>query len=189
MTKFILVVPLLLLGLIAAPPAVGHTIVIAPEGATFPYQAFVDESRVSTPDLTLELIETEGNGCPPQSIEYVACTNPALRKIWLRPAGLDDIDAADVLYHEIGHNVDAFTLPEWMRGRFRAIYGWTGAWDVESDADPYDPAERFADVYAECARRLRLPLHALGVTGLAGSSAPLGGPRRHNRACRMLRKL
>lgn len=118
--------------------AQAHTTIVEPVGSHFPYQQWVDEAKVPTPNVTLTV---EEEGCP--GAEAPACTEPGAYTIW---------DAAEykprkVFYHELGHNFDYYVLPEWARVRFSRLTGNSRDWS----ADPSGPNEMFAEAYARCA--------------------------------------
>jgi len=171
----------LALGALASSSA-AQTTIVEPEGSHFPYQRWVDQAEVPTPDATITVVETSAKeGCPGSATYAVACTAPTEQTIWLAPDVLIGWQPRLTFLHEIGHNVDADLLTSWMRSRFLAILKLLGAWGDES-SQPYPPDERFADVYAECAIHPFVPPHHLGFE-------PIGGPVRHDRLCRMLARL
>lgn len=175
--------------LVAVASASAHTTIIEPMGSHFPYQQWVDESKMPTPDVTITVIETEyGHGCPSRESDYVACTIPSEALIWIAPAEVTK--PREVFLHEVGHNVDA-RMPEWMRVRYMAIMDFEGVWSVQAEPAPITPSERFAASYSECAVKPYIPLAAtrwLGV-GPIFQGMPTGGIVAHNRACRMLARL
>jgi hypothetical protein len=154
-----------------------------------PYQRWADESKMATPAVTLEIIATDpGNGCPSRAFDYAACTQPSEGKIWFAEAELVGAHPRQAFYHELGHNVDYFLLPNWMRSRYLEIMGLSGPWVVIAEPEPITPNELFADTWAECAIKPYIPPAArrwLGP-GVVFGGEPVGGIRRHNAACRML---
>lgn len=173
-----------------AGSASAHTTIIAPAEAHFPYQQWVDEAKVPTPDVTLEVIETAADhGCPDRVLNYAGCTSPQLGKVWAAPEAFARRGPRQTFWHELGHNVDADLLQPWMRERFMELFGLTGPWLIEGEPEPYGPNERFADVWAECALKPKLPLRAGLGFGPIYQREPMGGRRVHNAICRMLGKL
>lgn len=47
---------------LGASEAQAHTTIVAPPGAHFPYQQWVDEAKVPTPDATIAVVE-DAAGC------------------------------------------------------------------------------------------------------------------------------
>ncbi len=175
------------------PASAQATTIIAPEGSPFPYQQWADEAKVATPDVALEVIATlPGDGCPGRDAEYAACTQPVEGKIWLVESELIGKHPKRTFLHELGHNVDFYLLPEWMRSRYMEIMGLGGPWRVIGEPEPpNNPSELFADSWAECAVKPRIPVAAgewLGQ-GPIFQGEPVGGIQGHNAACRMLAKL
>lgn len=171
---------------LGASEAQAHTTITC-DPCSRAYQRWVDEAKVPTPDVTLTVVETDlAHGCPVRDMNY-ACTSPAEKMIWQAPAS----GAKATFYHELGHNADHYMLPEWMRAHFMAIMRLPGSWWVAGDGRTLEPAEWFAEAYAECAVKPFIPLQAhkwLGRGPIFGGM-PLGGIERHNTVCRMLTKL
>jgi len=175
-----------------AAAASAQTTVVEPIGSHLPYQRWVDESAVPTPDVTIEVIETEaGHGCPGRQFDYIACTAPWERKIWIDEAGAVSRRPREIFMHELGHNFDADVLPEWARERFDALEGLGGPWVITEEPQPMTPSEWFAETYAQCAMVPFVSLaamHALGLGPIAGAE-PIGGRDAYNKVCRMLKRL
>lgn len=190
--KRIAVIVLVGLSAVFTSCAEAHTTIVEPPGSHFPYQQWVDESAMPTPDVTIEVIETGSDrGCPGQEMNYAGCTDPEEGKIWLAPEDIGATFPRHFLYHELGHNVDADTLPEWMRERFSEIIGAGPIWDLEGEPTRYGPNEKFADAWAQCAWRpyIRPRLPWLSNQRYVWQEEPVGGVRGHDRICRMLGKL
>jgi hypothetical protein len=172
---------------LAAPSASAHTTIIEPPGSHFPYQQWVDEAKMPTPDVTITVIETgASHGCPTRTLDYAACTTPSEGIIWLSPEAAARAFPREILWHEVGHNVDSDLLPGWARERFQAMLGLSGPWSVAGEPEPYSPSEEFADVFAECALKPYVsPGFVLGL-GAIFESDPIGGARLHNRLCQMI---
>lgn len=180
MTKWILIA----VGVLAvlAPSAAANATIVEPEGGHYPYQRWVDEAKVPTPDGAITVVETSADhGCPGRELNYDACTKPAERLIWFSPDAAAG-EPREIFLHEIGHNVDHYLLPTWMRVRFMVILRLSGTWQELAEPQPYTPAEVFADTYAECALRPYYSPRHLGFQ-------PRGGAVNHNRICRMLARL
>lgn len=103
------------------------------------YQQWVDEAKVPTPNVTLTVIEEACTDLPGGDTAE-ACTAPG-GTIWAL-----GVDRKDFL-HEVGHNADYYTLPQWARDRFRLLIHDPREWR----ADPNGPNEKFASTYARCA--------------------------------------
>jgi hypothetical protein len=126
---------------IAAPNALGHTTIVAPEGSHFPYQRWVNEAQVPTPDVTLNVVEV-----PWPCGDAAACTDGAT--IEFAP-DIYRSEAPYVFFHEIGHVYGDAVLSEaqrqWFVNRTDGT-AWIGLPDETRDRD-----EWFADAYAFCA--------------------------------------
>lgn len=100
------------------------------------YQLWVDSAKVPTPDVSLEVIETR---CP--TSVAMGCTQRNSFTIWLDPFSQS---VRTILYHELGHNFDYYSLTDSARLRYMALTE-AAAWN----------REQFAAVYAQCAKRQR----------------------------------
>lgn len=170
------------LGLLVLVAKSGATTIVAPAGS--PFQRWVDEAKVPTPEVTLTVVETPGpHGCPGRTLDYPACT--AEQTVWISQEAQAP---RQVFLHELGHNVDAL-MPEWMRARFMAIMGLTGPWRLEGEPAPLGPNELFANVYAECAVKPYVRPGWHNGPGPIYGRDPYGGVDRHDRVCRMLARL
>lgn len=169
---------------LGASEAGAHTTIIAPESSLVPYQAWVDASRVPTPDVTLTILaDPNGSACRHDAVEHGACTDPATEKIWMNALAAN---SREIFLHEIGHNADFAMLDDTERAAFMAIYGFVGAW--QTGTSTASPHEAFAQVWAECAVKpylTRRSMHTLGRGPVFGGQ-PFAGRVRHNRACRLL---
>ena len=176
--------------LLAPGVSKAQTTIVEPTGSHFPYQRWVDEARMPTPNVTITLEETgASHGCPRREQNYAGCTVPSENLMWLAPETIAGV-ARHIFYHELGHNVDVDLLPEWMRWRFMAIMRLAGEWIGSGEpVSSLSPNEQFAEVYADCAI---LPYvsagEQLGRGPILGAD-PIGGRVRHNQICRMLGKL
>lgn len=137
-------------------PAAGHTTLTGP-GATAAMQAIVDQARVPTPDLEIEVRSEWCEAAP----EREGCASPPDRIVWLAPS-LDTSTqvGAYALLHEIGHTFDYWELSDFDRGRFSSLLGRSSAPGWGWDWGSYAPSsanwlafEVFADAYATCAQR------------------------------------
>jgi hypothetical protein len=131
--------------LAGASGAQAHTTITC-EPCSFPYQRWVDEAKVPTPDVTLTVIEG------PCAIESVGvCTAPALLTTWVDAAKLTTVELSphEAFLHELGHVFDAYTLPEWARSRYRHIRNSVQPWFGPTSGEGL--AEVFAESYMGCA--------------------------------------
>lgn len=176
MTKWIVGLGLAALAF-CSPPAVARTTIIEPEGARYPYQRWVDEARVPTPAVTLSIVEE-----PCESIDdwAPACTRPGSYTIWMAAS----LRPRATLWHEVGHNFDYYTLPEWARQRFATLIAYSGPWQ----GVPNDGSERFAQAYDTCAA---LGPAYPGDPNLAIRGNGLGGIRNvtFRAICRMITRV
>jgi hypothetical protein len=177
--------------LLFAAKASAQTTILAPAGT--PFQAWVDEAKMPTPDTTITVVEVEGpQGCPGAPFDYAACTIPSDRMIWLGGEVTGNYFERPTFLHELGHNVDVDMLAEWMRTRFMAIMDLSGEWIVRVEGQPKSPRspdEIFANVYAQCAVKpyIRPGFHV--GEGTVFGADPEGGAKRHNQACRLIERL
>jgi len=136
-----------------ASSASANTTVVEPEGSHFPYQRWVDEAKVPTPDLVATVIEEACPGAP----KVEACTTltaVGAVTIWVNPATYTAKEGWPPLffYHELGHDFDFSVLRPWGRKRFRQLRHSHRAWDVtEGRGEGLGLSEVFADSYAGCA--------------------------------------
>lgn len=168
--------------------AAAQTTIIAPAGS--PFQAWADEAKVPTPEVTITVVEVEGeDACPSRAgYSYEACTVPSESTIWFSTRLLGSEFERQVFLHELGHNADADLATERIRARFEEIMGRSGPWVLEGEPAPYGPDELFADVYAQCAVK---PYVQPGFHGesLIFNADPKGGAKRHNQVCHLLAHL
>ena len=98
------------------------------------------------------------------------------RTIYLSPAARRP---RAVLYHELGHTFDLRVLAPRHRKRFKRLMGIHGrGWFSSSPP----AAEHFADAYALCAQRKRI-----AEATVATAYGYRATPRRHRRACALIR--
>ena len=172
MTKWILGAVMALAML--APSAGAETLLVRADGYPHPLQSWVKEMKVPSPPLTLTVLSSD---CPWYEGDGIACTHRGDYTIWF-PEG-----DRETLYHEVGHNVDYYVAPEWIRYRFRVL---TRDWR-EWTTDPNGPNENFASAYARCAilgtQIARDPNIALGP------NLSLMTKERFARVCRLLDRL
>lgn len=127
------------------------TTIIAPAGSELPYQAWIDEAEVPTPEATLTVVEDnsrcEGLGS--------ACTVEGEATVWidLTPFGGTRIDLADVretLFHEVGHQA-SYRMAGWALTRFQTMRRDPRPWRQAPNA----PVEQFAEAWRLCAEGAR----------------------------------
>jgi hypothetical protein len=141
--------PALLGALAAAGPASAATVVDPPAGA-FPYQQWVDEAKVPTPDVDIRVVETM---CPSELAGFaLACTAKGTYTIWLSPEGGD----RQTFLHELGHNFDYYELGRWGSRQFRKIIDDDRPWRSGPGEIGLSPHEIFAEEYGICARKLTI---------------------------------
>ena len=192
MTKWILGLAAAILAA-TAPVAAARTMVAEPSGAHYPYQEWVDLALVPTPDLSVSVVETSVEAGCPYSLQYaVACvvyTDP-VPTIYLSPEGAAAGNyPRKSFYHELGHVVDHYVLPEWMREQFMLLTRLTGPWRTTPEASSA-PVEYFAEAWAQCAKRPFLKRYrGWEDYGPIWQEDPIGGRIVHNRTCRMLARL
>lgn len=164
-----------------APVASAHTTIAAPEGSAIPYQRWVDETKVPTPDVTLIVREEACPGLPPGEIAS-ACTIKGTQTIWFE-WWMPRWARRGSFLHEVAHNVD-YLMPDWVRSRYTALVGLDLGWREEG-AGRWTPHEMFAESWAACAQQ---PVLHSGES-LRNGTEPMGGWRTHNSVCRMLARL
>jgi hypothetical protein len=168
--------------------AQASTTIIEPVGSHFPYQRWIDESQMPTPDVTLEVIEQPpGQGCP--SVPGVdACSVVAEDRVWIGAADLIGNNPRETFMHEIGHYEDADVMPEWARERFDTLYGLGGPWLLPGSGQ-MTAGEWFAEAYAECAAKPYITLKEWNAVdrGPIYNARPIFEMRvAHNKTCRMI---
>jgi hypothetical protein len=84
-----------------------------------------------------------------------------------------------VLLHEVGHVFDDL-MPDWARGRFRAIVAARRGLTWASQSSRTPPNEQFAEAYSLCARKLSIRRRAYLSYGYDPT------PREHRRVCALL---
>lgn len=126
MKKFLLVA---LGGLALCGQAQASTVITG--GTSYPYQRWVDQAKVPTPDVTLEVIEEP---CLVDGDYASGCTRLGTYTIWMTHS----LGPRRTFLHELGHNFDYYALTDADRQAFANI---AGDWDVEL----------FAEVYRSCA--------------------------------------
>lgn len=162
--KHTLIVILALFAVLAcmgASQATASTTIQTPEPTIFPWQRWVEESKMPTPDLTITLREEPCPGAP----WVTGCVNFEQYEIYFKPNRIlkmrDRSRRPLFLFHEVGHFFDREVLTDQLRDRFRAIFGLEGKpWDRARQKPPPGepiamhpgpPMEKFAQGYAECA--------------------------------------
>lgn len=164
----------LALTLAGASEAGAHTTIIEPPGSHYPYQQWVDEARVPTPNATITLFEDE-SGCAGQGIR---CTAQGAFAIWLTPWIDDWRMVRRAFLHELGHNFDYYELSDPARFEFGSLLGDRRPWATA----PNPAKEKFAEAYMWCALRVRIrrPPNEWGYR-----YRPT--PRLHSQVCRLIR--
>jgi hypothetical protein len=113
-------------------------------GGAQPYQRWVDEAQVATPDVTIAVIEGEPERCSGAD----GCTDGTA--IWIQPIPGWLAGTRLAFLHELGHVFDFTTLPEWARAQFRVLTGYaTKPWADEGER--LGLAELFAESWRLCA--------------------------------------
>lgn len=163
--------------LIWAAASKGATVIVAPAAGTgLPYQAWVNEAQVPTPDVTLTIVE-DSSGCQGQGS---ACTVEGGQTIWIDPTpfegvGVSEDDVHETLLHEVGHQA-GYRMPPWVLARFEAMRGDPRPWRQAPNA----PIEQFAEAWRLCAE---------GARGrVEGGYKYRAGAAMQGRVCRLLRR-
>lgn len=185
---------LLAIGLLVPAGAQAHTTITEPVGSHFPYQQWVDEAKVPTPEVTIAVIETSAEwGCPDAGHNVAACAVGApLDRIYIAPEAAARVSPRKTFYHELGHFADYDSLEEWMRSRFMELLRLAPPWRPGPEDASTAPDEVFADSYAQCAMLPYLPRHYRGPRegvfeyGPIFREDPIGGRLTHNKVCRMV---
>jgi len=184
----------IVVGLLRSGAAYAETAIIEPAGAHFPYQRWIDEALVATPNLAITIVETSAEtGCPDSDQYAPACAvGPPANAMYIAPEAVAAVAPRENVYHELGHFFDYASLAEWERWRFMTLLELAPPWRPGPEDSPSSPDELFADVYAQCAERPYLPRHYHGPRrgaveyGPIFGEEPIGGRVAHNRICRML---
>lgn len=132
-------------GLVLALGATAHaSTVINPEsGTSYPYQQWVDEARVPTPDTTVTVIEAH---CP-YSVNRPDCTWDG-GPIYFVPGSSTP---RAVFLHELGHTFDYIAMTDEARADFLGLRHDPRPWF----SPPNSPNEQFAEGFSICARQAR----------------------------------
>jgi hypothetical protein len=177
----------LALGLLLPAGAQAQTTIIAPPGSGFPYQRWVDEAAMPTPDLSISIIEgdSEGEGWPCH-VPYAPKPLAACAFVEQGTAYFDPLGGEPrfTLYHELGHFVDVATLTDADRRWFADF--------IRMPVDPWlsevthnTAGEDFASVYATC---LRFGLR-VRFTQMELEDGRYIYPKRHFRLCRWIERV
>jgi hypothetical protein len=149
--------------------------VIDPLQGAYPYQRWVEQADVPTPDVTLRLIET---ACPPELAGFAAaCTQRGTFTIWMDPEGATKAR----FYHELGHNFDYYELGRWASRQFREIIGDDRRWRTKPGEIGLSPHEIFAEAYSVCARRRTINRAVIELPPIRI------GPSEHAAICALIR--
>jgi hypothetical protein len=136
---------------------------VAPAESRFPYQRWVDEAKVPTPDVTLTVVESN-EPCNGRR----ACTIPEEGMIWLGPE-YGALETHRDFLHELGHNFDDDVMTPGARARFRALSRHPSIpW-----AEP-GLAELFAETYRQCALTTPAGTPIAGLRWRAAKLPPVG---------------
>jgi hypothetical protein len=149
------------------------TVLVLTDGtiAPQPYQSWIDGALVPTPpgEITLSL-----DGCPGDP-PMPSCSPVNQGAIQLSPEWAN----RQVFLHEVGHVFDDL-MPDWARGRFRAIVSARRGLVWASTRSRTPPNEQFAEAYSLCARRLSIRRRAFMGYGYDPT------PAEHRRACAVI---
>lgn len=151
--------------LLAAPAGAKTTLVLDGVERPEPYQRYVDQARVPTPEMRVPLV-LSAERCRGRE----ACTNGTT--IWLG----DPFWQRYAVLHELGHVYDRHVLEDRHRHRFHALM---------RDWRPWDDAveEVFADAYWSCSMNGRRPAVR---TPLYAAPGRRGGVYQHRKVCRLI---
>ena len=146
-----------------------------PFQGAYPYQRWVEQSDVPTPDVNLRLIEAT---CPPELVGFAtACTQRDTFTIWMNPEGA----TKSRFYHELGHNFDYYELGRWASRQFRRIIGDDRRWRTKPGEIGLSPHEIFAEAYSECARKRHIRRAVIELPPIRI------GPAKHDAICELIR--
>jgi hypothetical protein len=137
----------------AVPASASTTITVEDGSPDFPYQSWVDEANVPTPDLSISVVEnTEACNGP-----ALGCTDQATT-LSLSPCPACDGGQRKTFLHELGHVDDAFRLTPETRLSFLSLINRPGlAWSLRGEPHSARAGEEwFADTYSICARKPRI---------------------------------
>lgn len=147
-----------------------------PPAGAFPYQRWVEQAKVPTPDVVLRLIEEP---CPPELAGFAnACTVRDTFTIWMEPVGATKAR----FYHELGHNFDYYELGRWASRQFRKIIGDDRRWRTKPGEIGLSPHEIFADAYSVCARKRAISRAIIQLPPIRI------GPTQHAAICSLIRE-
>lgn len=151
---------------------------ITPEsGSSYPYQRWLDEAMVPTPDAEITVHETP---CPSEAPWGGTAPCAQGTEIWLPPTR----HPHRLFFHEVGHVFDTVELDDDERAAFLALIDEVGSpWMVGPDA----PGEQFAEAYQWCARFEALPRARDRRGTWSFNYGYWPGPRLHLRVCALIR--
>lgn len=162
-----------LFALCVVPSTAGAVTLVNPDGSRAePFQTWADQARVPTFNGTLVVYRSSD---PCAKFRSIACAEYG-KSIAVAPEWTTRV----VVWHELGHQFDS-QMPEWKRDWLGRLLKWNVPWDgvPGHTASPYSYSQAFADLYAECAFKRKMPYYQLQETMLtAGTMA---------RVCRMIR--
>lgn len=157
----LLVIMTVLLTLMVANYAWGHTIIHCETTCSRPYQRWIDESLMPTPDKEINIVEGTqeqlGHPCAGGEYEADAC------ELWpgeiiLNPATVN----RGIFMHEVGHDFDDDYLLNWQHERFAQTIKIRLPWRYEEWDVHSGPSEYFAEIYSICAvRGLHTPQYTM----------------------------
>lgn len=207
MTFSKIAVSILAVLLLSTGSASARTTIVCDESCSRPYQQWVDEAEVPTPDVTITVSETWAP-CPDRPVlfgepgpsRYQGCTDQHTY-IQLKPRRHHrDM----IFFHELGHVWDANAMQPWQRLRFanlmrKRALPWTDVElaereerraieEAESNSKPElrweerSLGEWLGDAYSVCAR-FRVVKGSFYLIGVE----PRGGPALQ-KVCRMIRR-
>lgn len=151
----------LVLGVVLAVLMTGsaqaHTTIIESTDSHMPYQQWVDEANVPTPDVTVTVIEasTESPEWSCSGIDYgvaPACVVLEERTIYIDPTKVAPV-GREFFFHELAHIFDPLVLSDQERERFAAILRLPMPWWYPTEIWHQAPAEYFAGMFSQCAIR------------------------------------
>lgn len=163
--------------------------VITPESvASYPYQRWIDEARVLTPDASLTVYEGPAS---PFQCAALACMNPDDDpEMYMSTGALEHRAVARALFlHEIGHLFDARLLDDSERAEFASLLApSTRRWVAPYGRFDRRPMETFASTWASCALYGPRRYDAFTQNDWAtyGGMRIVGARDRYLRACRMI---
>jgi hypothetical protein len=148
--------------------------ILTPDGhRARPFQGWSDHAKVPAPRGYITVTDSRCPGRPEPT-----CSQPGA--IWFSEAWAVNATPRRWFLHELGHQFDYVAMTAASRAAFEKITGDSRPWR----SPPNSPHEQFAEAYALCALRSRLPRDFAG-----GGYLYRPTPDQFHQACALIRSV